>query len=856
MSKGFRGIFGVFFLLMSVAAFAQMKIPSVKLGELSACMKIVDSVLKRSCSFEDFQNKIKDFKTKDPSVSYLVARWLYEDLLDVKSGVMKEAKIRKSESATVIDEIPAFVKYFFGTKEEEIRTTPPKYNPEAVLISRTREHIELIEKWTLPSIGGRSVLEFELAQLLVRAYGETLRFSSAQSFLAEHQKLLFKYSAQKLELLKTVAKWVNEYGAYPLRDWLGAELIQWRSDKITGRSERDFFLWSESLLLAGRPQSRTDRRALLETLRQLWIVYPNSASQSRLREITETLGVSHEFKAPSVGEMNLEELIAHARAWVKEVEADKARNVLNFVFRLPSWKRSDEQKLWEAFSLHIKVYRILDQRPLIPALIQRYLEIKRFLKLSKSSPTLGEDIDRMLQIARWYWTYERVEEAKHVLKAIVDFNRKNNLEYSMADANYILARISEQSFAKKSAIEDMTHALDYGLSKNMRSTLLWGRMFLKWEQFKKAEQLKGLLEDLKLLKPLIEDDEDQRKWDFWYARVQKLLGNTILAKKSFLEVYESDPFSFYGALAGVALKEMGVEPKGWTRRKAVQIEEPKWSKLFDDNGNVHDDSYESLAKMYYLARAGDLDGARSYFSNVDASAWRYILQKKHSKANREQFSRAVAWLREELKDPMGSLRMAEISRQAFGNDVGDAEIRYLYPLAYWEFIDAESKANQTNPWVVVSLIRQESAFNENARSWANALGLMQMIPPVAEDEASRMKLENFQSEDLFKPEIAVKIGVHHLSRLISSFNGSLICSYASYNAGAPPVQKWLTYYPESDPLMFIERISYDETKNYVKKLLRNYINYQRFYGDTDIRVQDLLKMPDGSLTETFLSFDG
>ena len=206
-------------------------------------------------------------------------------------------------------------------------------------------------------------------------------------------------------------------------------------------------------------------------------------------------------------------------------------------------------------------------------------------------------------------------------------------------------------------------------------------------------------------------------------------------------------------------------------------------------------------------------------------------------------------------------RGAHPGRQGLGqgaevpDQMGGLEHRYLYPLAHWELIDRHADMRDIDPWVVVSLIRQESAFNPMAKSHANALGLMQMIPPVAKKEARLLQMDGFRPEDTFQPYVAVKLGVHHLARLFRQFDGSFICSFASYNAGSGPVKKWLDYYSTDFPLVFVERISYSETRNYVKKIIRNFVLYNRIYKDADVKVASLFKMPGGIGLSRLLSYE-
>ena len=310
-----------------------------------------------------------------------------------------------------------------------------------------------------------------------------------------------------------------------------------------------------------------------------------------------------------------------------------------------------------------------------------------------------------------------------------------------------------------------------------------------------------------------------------------------------MEAYADDPLSYYSNLSGLELIHLGKKPKDWRLPQVDHVETPDWSHYFSADGKVKDPAYNELARIYFLATLGDDIGAGRAFGDLDRVLWQRVLSSSVSAGERRQFAKTVSWLRLALADTVGSLRAAEVARQAFGMDLDAAQWSYLFPLSFWPEINNFSKRDDINPWFVTSLIRQESAFNPHARSAANAIGLMQMIPPVALSEAKLMGQPTLNIQKLNEPAVAVELGVHHLKNLVSSFDGSWICATASYNSGTPPVKRWLGYYSGSTPQSFVERISYTETRNYVKSILRNFVNYQRLYADGSVDFDTLLKMP-------------
>ena len=130
--------------------------------------------------------------------------------------------------------------------------------------------------------------------------------------------------------------------------------------------------------------------------------------------------------------------------------------------------------------------------------------------------------------------------------------------------------------------------------------------------------------------------------------------------------------------------------------------------------------------------------------------------------------------------------------------------------------------------IVHSIIRQESAFNEKAKSSAGALGLMQLMPNTAKDEASKLNVR-IKNSDLYKPSINLTLGSHHVKRLIEKYNNDIIRVLYAYNAGPGNLQKYEDSISNLNGLTILEKIELipiKETRVYIKNVLRN-----RFYYD-------------------------
>ena len=157
--------------------------------------------------------------------------------------------------------------------------------------------------------------------------------------------------------------------------------------------------------------------------------------------------------------------------------------------------------------------------------------------------------------------------------------------------------------------------------------------------------------------------------------------------------------------------------------------------------------------------------------------------------------------------------------------------RMLLPIEYAPLFAREARRHGLDPFQLVALVRQESAFDPRAVSAAQARGLMQLIPPTARRVARQLQLERFSIDQLFLPRLNIRMGSQYLADRLAQFEGNIDQAVASYNAGPDPVTLWLSEGDYREAAEFVENIPFTETRNYVKIFHRNYRLYKRLYGD-------------------------
>ncbi|NUO48763.1 MAG: transglycosylase SLT domain-containing protein [Polyangiaceae bacterium] len=154
----------------------------------------------------------------------------------------------------------------------------------------------------------------------------------------------------------------------------------------------------------------------------------------------------------------------------------------------------------------------------------------------------------------------------------------------------------------------------------------------------------------------------------------------------------------------------------------------------------------------------------------------------------------------------------------------------LYPAPYNDRV-VELESEYTIPrGLVHSLMRQESGFDPEIRSPVGAEGLMQLMPTTAEEAAKECKLETYDPRDINAPEVNLRLGSFYIGKLLKTFEGSPALAAAAYNAGPTAVSRWVENAKEHEADVWVARIPYEETRNYVVRVMGNFARYQWLAG--------------------------
>lgn len=153
----------------------------------------------------------------------------------------------------------------------------------------------------------------------------------------------------------------------------------------------------------------------------------------------------------------------------------------------------------------------------------------------------------------------------------------------------------------------------------------------------------------------------------------------------------------------------------------------------------------------------------------------------------------------------------------------------LFPLPHLDIIRAEAGKRGLDPYLIASIIRQESGFEPTTVSNAGAVGLMQIMPNEAAAIGAAAGIEGVTRASLFDPATNIAVGAAEITQKLARMNGNETLAIAAYNAGEEAVNRWLSRTPIDDKDVFIESIPYAETRLYVKTVTRNRNEYKRIY---------------------------
>lgn len=279
------------------------------------------------------------------------------------------------------------------------------------------------------------------------------------------------------------------------------------------------------------------------------------------------------------------------------------------------------------------------------------------------------------------------------------------------------------------------------------------------------------------------DERNEPVWRYWYAWSQEQSG----AKGDAFTAYASlgDERDYYGFLAADKLGR-----KYQMNDSRTAVDKRQLDQLISKPG------FQRAQELYFVGKR--LDARREWFHTTTS-------------LNTEQLRLAAV-----LAHRWGWHDRAIITA-AQARDWDDLALRF--PLPHRESIFANATQYKLDPALIYGVIRQESAFMEDAHSAVGALGLMQLMPATGKQTARSLNIRYGGNRALLKSDQNIRLGSAYLNHLMTRYNGSPVLAAAAYNAGPHRVSRWLPGDRSLSAPLWMENIPYRETRKYVKRVL-------------------------------------
>ncbi|MGA9802160.1 MAG: transglycosylase SLT domain-containing protein [Terriglobales bacterium] len=316
---------------------------------------------------------------------------------------------------------------------------------------------------------------------------------------------------------------------------------------------------------------------------------------------------------------------------------------------------------------------------------------------------------------------------------------------------------------------------------------------------------------------------------YWRARLAEEDGNPAMARAFYQKLSDRFHNYYYAEFGRQRLKGLS---SGAAASQASPTEPPP--------------RYALLDRVVPLSTAGKITASDPPDDNLRVARARLLsnggladmaVRELQAAASQEDGSWAPPEMARVYQDGGRYDRGIEIMKRStpnyFAVDIPDLPRPYweaLFPKAYWPDLRKYSVLNGLDPYLVASLIRQESEFNALALSRANAVGLMQLLPKTGKTVAKQVKLKGYNAPQLYTPAVNLELGTRYFKDMVDKYNGQFEYALAAYNAGSDRVGDWLGQGHYRDPQEFVESIPFTETREYVQAILRNANVYRQLYG--------------------------
>jgi soluble lytic murein transglycosylase len=311
---------------------------------------------------------------------------------------------------------------------------------------------------------------------------------------------------------------------------------------------------------------------------------------------------------------------------------------------------------------------------------------------------------------------------------------------------------------------------------------------------------------------------------FFYAESERMLGNRDNATNIFAATIADFPLGYYAWRAKHVLKEFELSnsiPK--LGREMSQDSAVAWLRSLQKKEMGERDSLvsvERLEQIEILLRSGFAEEAFDLYDEV----------LKLHKSRPEFYYRYGLMFMQNGELALGFRLARNFIDMVPREKMADAPVqilKFLFPVPHEHKVRKHTKID---PYLVYSVMRQESMFDAKIQSPAGARGLLQIMPATGDNLARREKIDKFDKDLLFNAYLNIRLGIRYLNDLATEHKNDYIGILGEYNAGPAPANRWISNYGSQPWDIRVEEVSYWETRDYVKRVLGNYWTYKELYN--------------------------
>jgi soluble lytic murein transglycosylase len=391
-----------------------------------------------------------------------------------------------------------------------------------------------------------------------------------------------------------------------------------------------------------------------------------------------------------------------------------------------------------------------------------------------------------------------------------------------AEAQYLSGWLDYNRGRFRESIPALQATLDHFGQSAFADDAAWCLAFAHFLLGDTAEAAAGLTRYGRLPATGIASDEIGSRVAYWKARLDDKTGQHDRAVAGYRDIAERAPLSFYGLLARARLKEAGVEAPIHLPAKKVAVEPP--AKPLRDP---------------VVARADELIDA-----DLTAEAGEEIEHAEKQILSRAGGDRAVGWLLELYRragDYHRAFRLAEARGGAAlaADPRADEGTRVFweaaFPRAYAPLIEKYGPPAGNPELLLYTIMRKESAFDPHDVSYADARGLLQMIPPTSARVAAAAG-EPFFPDELYDPQVNIRLGATYIGSLFAKFGREVPLTAGAYNAGPRAMSRWCQQHGAHPTDEMIELVAFAQTREYIKRVTSLYAKYRYLYGPSPYEI--------------------